>query len=95
MGPHLRQWERQSAVTLFPNPTKGNITLEWNDQLNNINSIQLFSIDGRTLANWTLDNPSNSLALDIAEFGKGVFMLQILADNQLITTLAYPLGLFK
>jgi uncharacterized repeat protein (TIGR01451 family) len=75
----------QSAVKLFPNPTNGNITLQWTDQLSEVASVQLFSLDGRALASWNVDGNTGNLSLDIAEFGKGVFMLQILSNNQLIT----------
>jgi extracellular elastinolytic metalloproteinase len=75
----------QSSVTLFPNPTTGNIVIEWTDQLAEIEAIQLFNIDGRSLSTWTVDSNANNLSLNITQFGKGVFMLQILTNNQLIT----------
>ncbi len=75
----------ESYVTLFPNPTTGQLHLNWDDQLSNVLSVKLSNIDGRVLGEWEVGDAASALSLDIAEFGKGLYLIQVLTEDAFVS----------
>ena len=67
--------ETSCAVSLFPNPTKGEITLEGEG----ISHIRIMNMYGQTVYNAKAEG--NQVRLDLSHFGKGIYMMHIDTTN--------------
>lgn len=65
-----------ASVSIYPNPTKGLINIECN---NNIKSVQLYDVQGRILQTNVVNE--NQASLDISTQSKGVYFIKIISDN--------------
>jgi hypothetical protein len=66
--------ESTSSPELFPNPTSGKLTLQWNSAPNPF-SVKVYSNLGILLK--SVDGINYQLELDLTEFDAGVYHLQI------------------
>jgi hypothetical protein len=63
----------ENEILLFPNPTKGELNLKWND-MNNI-SVTIFNSTGQQLSTYFLSNDKS--IIDISELQNGLYFLKI------------------
>ena len=71
-----------SSINIFPNPTKGNITV--NSEYG-INTITLYNTIGNEL--YSVHNKENKITetkLDLSKFANGVYLIKININNQII-----------
>ena len=69
-------FEFDGSITVFPNPTNGNITI--NSKFN-IKSVELYDIQGRILE--TVIENSNESILDVSKRQNGIYFLKITTDE--------------
>ena len=72
-------WE--SNLTLMPNPTAGQVSLSWHEDLD-IESVQLINQLGQPMKNWPVKTQSN-IIIDISELPMGIYYLGIQKGNLL------------
>ncbi|MEL6987856.1 MAG: T9SS type A sorting domain-containing protein [Bacteroidota bacterium] len=79
----LNKEELNKQILLFPNPTNGEVRLQFNgDAFDQILGIQIFDQNGRLLQ--TFDQKIKTL--DFTNFSKGVYIVRFLIkNNELIT----------
>jgi hypothetical protein len=65
-----------ASVSIYPNPTKGLITIECN---NTIKSVQLYDVQGRILQTNVVNESQASL--DMSSQSKGIYFIKIISDN--------------
>ena len=70
-----------STVKLYPNPTRGALTLEIQQATNNI-QIELYNATGQRLQTWTKLPSNNQLQLDLKSYASGVYWLHLQIDDQ-------------
>ncbi len=75
----------QSLVKLYPNPTTGNVELSWDAQISEIALVKLISIAGHELDSWSVNPNVGNLSIDLSDFGKGVYMIQVMTDEAFTT----------
>lgn len=66
-------------LTLYPNPTKDFITLDFLSTLKGINELYLYDTDGKLLIKTTLKNQSTTL--NLSELSVGFYFIKISLDN--------------
>ncbi len=67
--------ENSANVNLFPNPTKGNVTI----QALNMNRITVVSVLGQVVFDTELDQ--DEYVLNMAQFNTGMYMVRVYTDN--------------
>ncbi len=67
--------ETDRAVSLYPNPTKGEVTLEGEG----IQSVRIVNAYGQTIYNAKVEG--NQVRIDLSQMAKGVYMMHIEADD--------------
>jgi hypothetical protein len=72
-------------VTLYPNPTKDFITLDFSSKLKGINKLYLYDTDGKLLINSSLKNQSTTI--NLSEFSVGLYFLKIYLDDKSLQTI--------
>ena len=68
----------QTAVTLYPNPTKDQFSLQSNLSLE---KMTIYDVQGRMVSNVDLREMSNEKTVDISSLASGVYMVWITSDN--------------
>jgi len=74
--------ESESELTIYPNPTKGNLTIKSTEELTSISVLN--SLGNRLIF---IDNNitfKKQTSIDLTTFAKGVYFIQIELNNQLI-----------
>jgi hypothetical protein len=66
--------EELSTIDLFPNPTTGKLTIEFNTT-HNSSTVSLMDIEGRELLKTDVTTPSTNL--DLSGFSKGVYLIKV------------------
>ena len=76
---------QETAITIFPNPTKGYITVKSNDV---INSISIKDIEGKIIKVNSV-NPteldSNQIEVDLSELINGIYFIQTIVGSNITT----------
>ena len=67
------------AFTLYPNPTDGNLTIQFID-FKDVVGVQIYSADGKLVTNLNSFS-SQSIQLDLSNVKAGLYMVKIL-DNE-------------
>ncbi|MBN8641884.1 MAG: T9SS type A sorting domain-containing protein [Flavobacteriales bacterium] len=65
-----------SSVVIAPNPTKNNVNINCNS---NIQSIQLFDVQGRVLMTQLVNDSQSSI--DISNYTNGIYFVKVLTDE--------------
>ena len=71
-------------TNLFPNPTKGQLTIELNSNRVQEGSLQVFDINGRVVMekSISLDKTLSTYNIDVKELKSGIYHLSILTDDK-------------
>ena len=72
-----------SAIKLFPNPAKDIVEIEIDIHEFSFDRYRIHSLNGRLLASGEITGLSTTV--DISHFTPGIYTVQILKDNQLVT----------
>ena len=64
-----------SGSQIYPNPTKGEFTVTFNNKVNNNTTITVYSIDGKVVLNQAITNSKTSVNLTAYE--KGIYFVKI------------------
>ena len=73
--------ERSSGIRLFPNPTSGNLTIEFTAAVPTMGSVHVFDIYGRVIAKHNLYAGEKQQILSIAMLPAGVYFVKILSNG--------------
>ncbi|MDT8411643.1 MAG: LamG-like jellyroll fold domain-containing protein [Vicingaceae bacterium] len=68
-------------VSIFPNPTDGLITINFNDGLNQETNYTITSIEGKVITTQT-NITTNNIVVDLSNESKGVYFLKINSENK-------------
>lgn len=76
-------------ILIFPNPTKGNITIEFNNESRPY-SVDVFSTTGKPMLHYDFEATNSDIKVinkevDLSQIGTGVFLIKISDENQIIT----------
>lgn len=77
------------GCSLFPNPTAGELTFEWNHPTAKNTSIQIADQHGRTLRSLDVPDPAIRLTTGVGEFPPGIYFAKILAGGKLLQTVRF------
>ena len=82
----VRNFAQVEPLILTPNPTSSFVTVPLNTIDGLSATVSVFSMDGREVYSQKIKrNHGNSLTIDVANWNKGVYVLQILAERKLKT----------
>lgn len=84
----LKRTGEENTFHIYPNPTTSTLNIDMNLSNENITSIKMMDITGRTIKEISLKTfmGNNHLELDITDIPAGLYLLQIFNNNQLIFT---------
>jgi hypothetical protein len=66
------------SVSLFPNPTKGKVNVEFTEEINQNLSLEIFDLFGKKLNELILNQER---VFDISEFPDGIYFVSLIIDN--------------
>jgi len=74
------------AVSVFPNPTSGKVTLSYMLQNNKPVSVEVFNVSGSKVASFNnLKSGLGHTEINLAQYGNGVYMIRLSNDGQTTT----------
>ncbi|MFM7764681.1 MAG: immunoglobulin-like domain-containing protein, partial [Sphingomonadales bacterium] len=74
------------AVSVFPNPTNGKVTLSYMLQNSKPVSVEVFNVSGSKVASFNnLKSGLGHTEINLAQFGNGVYMIRLSNDGQTTT----------
>lgn len=65
-------------ISLFPNPTKGEVTIAFSQEIKQNLSIEIFDLFGKRLSGFALNQER---VFDISEFPDGFYFVSLIIDN--------------
>ena len=75
---------QQKSITLFPNPVSNNLNILFENNFENA-SLKIISITGQVVKeNKAISG--DTISLDVSELSKGIYIIQILNNNSLLTS---------
>ena len=79
--------DEELDITLYPNPSNGNFNISIGNELFEKVSVAVYDVTGRLVQNLNLNNQiqGNSIPVDITGYEKGLYLVQIIADNRAIS----------
>jgi len=72
------------GISIFPNPAKDNVTIDWDKGLMSNPNIEIVDIYGRTIVNEMLTDKSNNISLQ--GFSTGVYFIRITSGATIYTS---------
>lgn len=67
----------EDNLTVFPNPTNGDLTVRWTAAVNRNLLLKLYDLNGRLLTQRTVNGRSHNVILNTAELPAGVYLLRL------------------
>ena len=75
---------QQKSITLFPIPVSNNLNILFENNFENA-SVKIISITGQVVKeNKAISG--DTISLDVSELSKGIYIIQILNNNSLLTS---------
>jgi hypothetical protein len=68
----------QPFLTCFPNPTKGNLRIETNDR---VSQIQIFNLDWQVQSVHSSEVANNTQEFDLCRLSAGIYIVQVVFEN--------------
>jgi agmatine/peptidylarginine deiminase len=80
--------ENKAVVSLFPNPTKGNLSIALHYLNEKTASIEIFDVNGRVLRSLSIENTGDYhlLRLDVSDLAKGTYFVRFIGEKQVKTS---------
>lgn len=74
-----REFPITKAIQIFPNPTSGDFTVEWQNALEHNNLVQIFDLQGKTMYQKIIDGNKKYLQLNTKLLGlqNGIYLINI------------------
>jgi hypothetical protein len=66
------------TISIFPNPTKGKVSVEFSQEIKQSLSIEIFDLFGKKLSSFALNQER---VFDISEFPDGIYFVSLIIDN--------------
>jgi hypothetical protein len=66
------------SISIFPNPTKGKVSVEFSEETNQSLSLEIFDLFGKKLNDLTLNQDR---VFDLSEFPDGIYFVSFIIDN--------------
>ncbi len=79
-GPQLPEEIAENAdcgFRIYPNPTSGQLNIEWEESSTQDQQIRISDLTGRTLYCGTIARSENSHTINVSNFAKGIYLLSI------------------
>ncbi len=78
---------KEKGVLITPNPTNGNITVQFYPQPVGLQAIQIYAIDGRKVAETLIKNElvNNVYRYNLDRFASGVYFVRLVFNDKVIT----------
>ena len=73
-------WDRLNKPYVYPNPTKGTLTINTNKE-NSIERIMFYSIDGKRVFEIAESSNNNSISIDIQNLSQGIYFLECISKK--------------
>ncbi len=64
----------EDQVELYPNPLSGNLPLT---VLENVNRVEILSVNGRPVRNYEIENPNEKCTLDLSGLSNGIYLVRM------------------
>lgn len=78
----LEKFSPEDVISYYPNPVKEELYLKWElIDKNTVSSVQVFSITGQVLKNYTGFDKANSVNIQFQEYGNGIYLVQLNYSN--------------
>jgi hypothetical protein len=72
-----------NLIIIFPNPANGVFNVKLDDYVNNSMVVEIYNSIGEVVKKLTVD--SNNTNIDLSTYTNGVYMVKVIADNQVAT----------
>lgn len=72
-----------TIFSLYPNPSNGIITIEYNVPDNSIGTLNVYSIDGKVVKTFNLNQGSNVEVIDISHVPSGLYIYQFFINEEI------------
>jgi len=66
------------SISIFPNPTKGEVTIEFSQEIKQSLAIEIVDLFGKRLCGFALNQER---VFDISEFPDGIYFVSLIIDN--------------
>lgn len=75
-----------TSYRLYPNPTRGEVTVEFEEPLTNSAVLRITDLTGRVVQSWNLPVEAASFQFDTKGWAAGLYLVSLFEDNGLHTT---------
>lgn len=75
----------KDGVKMFPNPTSGKLTMNYNLANNSPVTVEVSSLDGKQLFSTTLKGGFGGTVIDLSKYSNGIYMVRLVNENQVVT----------
>ena len=73
-------------LSVYPNPSSGEFSIEYNSDAENIGSVQVSDIIGKEIILFNTVAGKGKKTINLAEFEAGLYLITLLSDEKIILT---------
>jgi hypothetical protein len=77
--------ELSDAINIFPNPTKGVVTIDLHNFNSTVSQINVLNIQGQVISTLNGINQNQQLQFSLSDFAAGIYFVQIHSTNGILT----------
>ena len=85
LGFEVFEKDQGETIGLYPNPSEGEFTLEWNDPDHPVEEIRILNVTGQTV--WHKKSPQlqNNLSVDLSDSPAGVYFVRLKTSDGIVS----------
>lgn len=72
---------QNNAVFIYPNPVSDNFIIELKNELNEVSTVQLFTVNGQLVKELLIPAHQTRISFDVSNIEAGLYILQSVSDN--------------
>ncbi|MBC7864645.1 MAG: T9SS type A sorting domain-containing protein [Bacteroidia bacterium] len=75
---------QNNSISLFPQPSNSNVTVQLSSQSTNGVTAEIFSLDGKMISSEKINTNSNSFQLSTSELANGLYLLKVMDGKEIV-----------
>ena len=81
----ITETELSDAINIFPNPTKGVVTIDFHNFNSTVTQINVLNVQGQIISMLNDINQNQQLQFSLSDFAAGIYFVQIHSTNGILT----------
>ncbi len=78
--------EKTDGFVIYPNPTTGDLNLQWSSSFGQIDKVNLIDITGKNVVTKFIDKYANPIQINVSSYPSGIYFVELVSEGRTMAT---------